>query len=160
MMADEAFNRKALAETTLRITGTQGADVGGAGALKLRGIIRELDKQFPKTKRLQASRTASEGVVEATYVQYGRLSLDAVHCSVTALGRHLSTERTDEKTELVLSVVPRTPPSEVLSTVLHACRALTGAAVVANEIVGHTKHTATLAGLMAEFEVNGWQHTP
>jgi len=28
-------------------------------------------------------------------VEYVRLSLDAVHCSVTALGRHLSRERVE-----------------------------------------------------------------
>jgi hypothetical protein len=52
------------------------------------------------------------------YFEYARLSLNAVHCSVTALGYHLSSERTEGKTELELSVVPRTTPAKELSTVL------------------------------------------
>jgi hypothetical protein len=158
MLEDEAFNRKALAEMTLRLTAKHGADVGSPGALKLRSTIRELGKQFPKTKKLQAAKTAGDGVVETTYVEYGRFSLDAVHCSITALDRHVWSERTDDKIELIVSVIPRTPPREVLSTVLHACRALMGAAITANELVGFTTATATLAALMTEFETNGWQH--
>jgi hypothetical protein len=157
MIEDEAFNRKALAERTLRVTAKHGADTTAPGAMKLRSIIKELSQQFPKTKKLEAGKTAAEGVVETTYVEYGRLSLDAVHCSVTALGRHVSSEQIDGTIELVLSVVPRTPPREVLSTVLHACRALMGAAVTANELVGFTTATGALAALMSEFESHGWQ---
>jgi hypothetical protein len=157
MMEDEAFNRKALAEMTLRVTARHGADVGSPGALKLRSFIKETAQRFPTTKKLQASKTAAEGVVETTYVEYGRLSLDAVHCSITALGRHVWSERTNGKIELVVSVIPNTPPREVLSTVLHACRALMGAAVTVNELLGFTGVTATLASLMTEFEANGWQ---
>jgi hypothetical protein len=157
MREDEAFNRKALGEMTLRITGKYGGDVSGPDALKLRSIIREVGKQFPKPKKLHVDETAAEGAVETAYVEYGRLSLDAVHCSVTALGRHLSSERSDRTVELVVSVIPRTTPAEVLSTVLHACRALMGTAVGANEHIGFTTASATLAALVTEFERNGWQ---
>jgi hypothetical protein len=157
MREDEAFNRKALGELTLRMTGKYGGDVSGPDALKLRGIIREVGKRFPKPKKLHADETAAEGTVETAYVEYGRLSLDAVHCSVTALGRHLSSERSDRTVELVVSVIPRSTPAEVLSTVLHACRALMGTAVGANELVGFTTASATLAALVTEFERNGWQ---
>jgi len=158
MIADEAFNRKALAELTLKMTGKHGADVTGPDALKLRSIIRELGKQFPRTKKLHADKTAAEGAVETAYVEYGRLSLDAVHCSVTALGRHLSSKRTEGRVELTVSVIPRTPPEEVLSTVLHACRALMGVTVGANELVGFTSVTPKLGALVTEFEQNGWVH--
>jgi transposase len=57
--------------------------------------------------------------------EYMRLSLDAVHCSVTALGRHLSSEPVEGGAALTVSVEARTSPAELLGTVEHACRALT-----------------------------------
>ena len=158
MIEDEASNRKALAEMTFKITATHGADTDAPGALQLRNIINNLKKQFPTTKKLHADKIAAVGAVGLSYVHYGQFSLDAVHCSVTALGRHLSSERTSQKSELVLSVIPHTPPGEVFSTVLHACRALMGAAVAANELLGFTAETGNLRALMAEFEANGWQN--
>jgi Family of unknown function (DUF5677) len=158
MIEDEAFNRKALAEMTLKISATHGADIDGSGALQLRSIIKDLRQQFPNTKRLHADKTAAIGLVGIAYVEYSTFSLDAVHCSVTALGRHLSSERTDRKSELEVSVIPRIPSGEVLSTVLHACRALMGAAVAANELLEFTAETGNLAALMTEFEANGWQN--
>jgi hypothetical protein len=156
MREDEAFNRKALGELTLKITSTQGGDVSGPDALRLRNIIKDLGQEFPKPKKLNAGKTAVEGAVELAYCEYVRLSLDAVHCSVTALGYHLSSEHTQGKTELVLSVVPRTAPAEALSTGLHACRALIATARGADELVGFTSASATLAALETEFLSNGW----
>jgi hypothetical protein len=89
-------------------------------ASTLRNIIGNLDRQSPNGKKLRADKIASVGVVELAYVEYVRFSLDAALCSVTALGRHLSNERT-ETTHVTVSVIPNTPPKEVLSTVLQAC---------------------------------------
>jgi hypothetical protein len=158
MIEDEVFSRRSLAETTLRITGKHGGNTDGADALELRDIARGLTKQFPKPSKLQAGKTA-EGPVELAYVEYLRLSLDAVHCSVTALARHLTSEKTENTVELVTSVVPIIAPKEVLSTVLHACRALTGAAVAANELLGFTAATSKLDAIMQEFDANGWTQT-
>jgi hypothetical protein len=138
MVQDHAYNSAALAEATLKLTAKAGADVSGPDALTLRNIIKEFDKQFPRRKKLSADKTAAQGQVETAYIEYGRLSLDAVHCSIVALGRHLSSERTDDKVELTVNVIPRTPPNEVLSTILHTCRALMRVAVGANELVGFT----------------------
>jgi hypothetical protein len=157
MLEDEAFNRQALGQLTLQMSAEHGADVNGADALKLRSLISEVGKQFPRKKKLNANKTANAGVVELAYIEYGRFSLDAVHCSVTALGRHLSSERTEQTTELVVSVIPRTPPAEVLSTLLHACRGLMGVAIGANELLGFTTESDRLAALLAEFERSGWQ---
>jgi hypothetical protein len=121
MLDDEAFNRKALTELTLELNSTHGGDVSGPAALKLRNLLKDQNQHFPKPKKLNARETAADGGVEMAYLEYIRLSLDAVHCSITALGHHLRGERV--KGELVLSVVPRTSPAEELSTVLHACRA-------------------------------------
>jgi hypothetical protein len=156
MREDEAVHRRTLGELTIKITSTQGGDVSGPDALKLRNIIKDLGQQFPQPKKLNAGKTAVKGGVEMAYVEYARLSLDAVHCSVTALGYHLSSEHTQGKSELMLDVVPRTTPAEELSTVLHACRALIAAARDADELIGYTTAGATLAALETEFVNNGW----
>jgi hypothetical protein len=156
MREDEASNRKALTELTLELNSTQGGDVSGPTALKLRKLIKDQSQQFPKPKKLSASKTAAEGGVEMAYFEYARLSLDAVHCSVTALGYHLSSERTEARAELKLSVLPRTTPVKDLSTVLHACRALLATARDADELIGCTTPSATFAALETEFVSNGW----
>ncbi len=140
----------------MKLTSKHGGDVSSEGALKLRSIIRSFDKKIPKGKKLHADETASQGVVELAYVDYLAFSLDALHCSVRSLGRHLSSVRTDTTDELTVSVVPNSPAKEVLSTVLHACGALMGAAVAANEQIGFTSESPALAALHAEFETNGW----
>ena len=155
MLDDEAFNRKALVELTLELNRTQGGDVSGPAALELRNLMTDQAQRFPKPEKLNARKTAAMGGVEMAYQEYVRLSLDAVHCSVTALGYHQSSEHTPGKSELVLSVVPRAPPGGAMSTVLHACRALIPTARCADELIGCTTG-ATLAALEAEFISNGW----
>jgi hypothetical protein len=157
MRKDEAFNRKALGELTLQITSRHGGDVCGADALKLRNILNDINQQFPQSKKLNTAKTAVEGGVEMAYCEYVRLSLDAVHCSVTALGHHLWSEHTNDKIELVLSIVPQTTTAELLSTVLHACRALIKTAVHTNELVGFATGGEVFTELVAEFERNGWR---
>jgi hypothetical protein len=155
MLEDEAFNRKALGELTVKITSNQGGDVSGIDALKLRNIINDLHQKFPQPKTINANKTAAG--FETAYLEYKRLSLDAVHCSVTALGHHLSSERTNQMSKLVLSVVPQTTSAGLLSTVLHACRALIKTTVGANELVSFKTGSAVFAALVTEFERNGWR---
>jgi hypothetical protein len=151
MLADEAFNRKALCELALKL----GEDVSGPAALGLRTVIKDLDRQFPKPKKVNA-KTAAKGTVEVAYYHYTKRSLNALHCSVTALGRHLSTEHIDGKAMLRLSIVPDRGPHEALSTVLHACRTLMCTAQLADELAGCTTANASLAALETEFQSNGW----
>ena len=120
-------------------------------------IIKDIGNRFPESKKLNASKTAAEGPVETAYIEYARLSLDGVHCSVTALGRHLNRERIAENhTEVAVSVEAKTSDSEMLSTILHSCRALMGVAVGANESLGFTTASGQLAAMVTEFEKNGW----
>jgi hypothetical protein len=157
MLKDEAFNRQSLAELTLRLSKKQGADVNSPDSLTLRSIIKDVGKRFPDSKKLNASKTAAEGAVETAYIEYARLSLDGVHCSVMGLGRHLSRERVAENhTEIVVSVEARTSDAEMLSTILHSCRALIGVAVGANEILGFTTASNQLGAMVTELEANGW----
>ena len=119
-------------------------------------MIKQLAQQFPTTKKLHTNRTAADSPVETAYIEYMRLSLDAVHCSVTALGRHLSSEPVEGRPSLTVSVEARTSPAELLETVLHACRALTGVMVGANGLVGFTSESGKVEALVSEFERNGW----
>jgi hypothetical protein len=157
MLKDEAFNRKSLGEATLRISKKQGADITSPDSLTLRNLIKDSEKAFPGAKKINASKTAAESVVEMAYVDYARLSLDGVHCSITALGRHLSSERVAEnRTEVVVSVEARTSDAEMLDAILLACRALMGVAVGTNEILGGTTVSGQLEHLLTEWEANGW----
>lgn len=150
MLEDEAFNRQALGEWTLKTIGSHGGDVGSAEALSISGYINDLRRKFPKPKKLAANKLGAartlcaDGAVEMAYYEYLRLSLDAVHCSLTALSYHLSREPTQE---LVLNIVPRTTPNVVVSTVLHACRALLATARGVEELIGGSPASATLTVL-------------
>ena len=104
MIADQRHNDAVIARATMKLTSKHGGDVSSEGALKLRSIIRSFDKKIPKGKKLHADETASQGVVELAYVDYLAFSLDALHCSVRSLGRHLSSVRTDTTDELTVSV--------------------------------------------------------
>jgi hypothetical protein len=158
MIADQRHNDGVIARATMKLTSKHGGDIHSEGALTLRNIIRTLDKRAPRGKKLHADAIASQGVVELAYVDYLSFSLDALHCSIRALGRHLSSVRTENVDELTISVVPNIPPKEVLSTVLKACSALMGATVAANEQIGFTTASAALAALLNEFEAKGWAH--
>jgi hypothetical protein len=157
MLSDEAFNRKSLGEATLRISKKHGADVTSSASLTLRNLIKDSAKAFPTAKKINASKTAAESVVELNYVDYARLSLDGVHCSITALGRHLSSERVAEnRTELVVSVEARTSDAETLNLMMLACRALIGVAVGTKEMLGGASVSGQLGDLITEWEANGW----
>lgn len=158
MIDDEAFNRKSLGELALRLQGQHAAAADDdGGSMRLRTILRDYGKKFPNAKKLRADKTAALGVLKTAYEPYQRLSLDAVHCSVTALNRHLVVERGQQRTVFTTSVIPNVTDKERLSTILHACRALMGVVVGANEIVGFTSRSGLIEPLVAEFERKGWQ---
>jgi hypothetical protein len=156
MEEDEAANRAVLAKLVMELTGKHG-DVNAPDALKVRAKIKELRTSHPEAKQLEARAVAADGELGMAYFEYRKFSLDAVHCSVTALRRHLSGEHGDGRSELTLSVIPNTPPEEVLNTVLHANHALLCAAVGANELVRCDTSRAVLSDLWIEFEANGWR---
>ena len=156
MREDEAFNRNALTELTLKLNRTRGGDVSGPAALKLRNLIKHQRQQFPKPKKLSAGKIAAEGGVEMAYSEYARLSLDALHCSVMALGYHLSSERTEAKIELELK---RRSPNDARRGAVHGLACVPGVdptARGADELIGGTTAGATLVALEAEFISNGW----
>lgn len=156
MRQDEIANRKALVQLTLELTGRHGGDVSAPGALKLRSILKDLRADNPGAKQLQVQEIAADGQLEMIYFEYRKFSLDSLHCSVTALGRHLSGQHRDGRSEITLSVIPNTTPAEVLNTILHANHALLCAAVGANELVRCESSNTVLSSLWAEFEASGW----
>jgi hypothetical protein len=54
-----------------------------------------------------------------------------------------------------MNVEVGTTANEMLSTVLHASRALMGAAIAANEFLGFTAASPSLTALVMEFEQTG-----
>jgi hypothetical protein len=157
MVEDDALNRKSLGQTTMKLTAQRGSDPNAAGGLILREIIRALAKTYEDPKKLHADKVAAMGKVELLYVDYTRLSLDSLHCSVTALGHHISSERvSDLETIVTVAVEPKFGKDEMARTVRHLCRALMGVAITANELVGFTSASASLTAAVHEFETRGW----
>ena len=86
MREDEIANRKALAQLTMELTRRHGGDVNAPGALKIRSVLKDFRMHHPEAKLLEARAVAANGGLEMIYFEYKKFSLDAVHCSVTALG--------------------------------------------------------------------------
>jgi hypothetical protein len=97
------------------------------------------------------------GAVQLYYVDYTQLSLDSLHCSITALGPHVSSKQiSDMETVLTITVDPELNKNERPLTVRRLCKALLGVAITANELVGYTTASPHLSGAVIEFEKNGW----
>jgi hypothetical protein len=157
MVEDDALNRKSLGQITMKLTAKHGGDTNNEGAQFLRQIIRELSDTYKDPKKLQASDVAAMGVVGLYYVDYIRLSLDSLHCSVTALGRHIKTERPSEtQTTMNISVEATLHNDETAKTVRHLCRAVMAVAITANELLGNTSAGGQLTTAVEEFDRMGW----
>jgi Family of unknown function (DUF5677) len=155
MMKDEAFNSTALRELALKMSGKHRFDL--ANNASLRSSLRALAKQFPNSKKLSAKTTAAAGRVEMAYLAYANLSLDAVHCSVSALARHLSPiSLVDGTVQLTVSVEANTRPGELLETIQLACRALIVVGLDVSALIGVTGVSVQLQALFNELEQSGW----
>ncbi len=157
MRGDEAHARRSLLQLTLEVTGRHGANHSDESGVLVRKMLKESSEHFPKPKKLHADRTAKETVIELAYVEYARLSLDAVHCSMTALNRHITVDRSSpDRSEVTVNVEAQITAGERLASTLHLCRALTAVAITANELLGFTSASESLTALVEEFERNGW----
>ncbi len=136
MKNDEAANRTAIGGMTVKLSCRHGGDINSPETLRLRELIRKTAKEFQAAKKVSATEVAAQGVCELAYIPYLQLSHDALHCSFTALQRHLSFEREGDIMHHVMSVHPNSKPEEKTDTILMACNALLGVAIAANEIMG------------------------
>jgi hypothetical protein len=139
MLNDDAASRKTLGQLTLKLTSRAGGSVEAEEAKLLRDLIRESESRFPDSKRLRVDKTALGGSVELAYATFAQLSLEAVHPSITALGRYVHTEVEGDTRHLVVDVVPEVREREFLRTIWWACDALMGVTIAFNEIVGGTQ---------------------
>lgn len=154
MLDDDAASKQALGELTLKLSSKYGGDIKSEDSLLLRSLIKGSMNRFPERKKLRTNKVARQTVVELAYVEYARLSIEAVHCSVTALGRHLDREELNGNIHVLnLNVVPKIKSEEVRETLILLCRALQGVTVGANELLGFTDVTENIAQLMDELEV-------
>lgn len=157
MLEDEALNRRTLGQTAMRLTVLHGGDPNSPDSITLRGYIRQLAQAYHDPKRLHADKVAGMGKLGLHYADYARLSLDCLHCSITALGRHVESQRESQtRTTVTLNVEPRVTDRDRLTTVLLLCRAIMGAAIAANETVGFSTGGPAVGALVKEFEDNGW----
>jgi hypothetical protein len=157
MNEDDALNRKLLAQLTMKLSAQHGADVNNEGAKLLRQFIREITDTYKNPTKLHADDVAAMGVIGLYYLDYTRFSLDPLHCSVTALGRHVKSERLSEtKTMVDISVEPRLYDNETAQTVRHLCRPVMAVAITANELLGNTSAGGQLTTAVEEFERMGW----
>jgi hypothetical protein len=138
MLKDDAASRKTLGEVTLRLSRRASADVEDEDAKLLRDLIRQSHSRFPDSKKLHVDKTAFGSSVELAYVTFGQLSLEAVHPSITALGRHLHSELEGDTRYLTIEVAPDAREKDLMRTIWWSCDALLGVAVAVNEIVGGT----------------------
>jgi Family of unknown function (DUF5677) len=157
MVEDDALNRTTLAQITMKLSAQHGADVNNEGAQLLRQVMRQLREAYKNPKKLHADKVAAMGVIEIHYVDYTQLSLDPLHCSMTALGRHVWSKRLSEtKTEVNISVEPRYHADETGRTIRLLSRALMAIAITANELLGGTPAGGQLTTAVEEFDRLGW----
>jgi hypothetical protein len=152
MLSDEAANRAALGELALKISTRLGADANDENGLVLRGHINATKEKLPGSKKLHIDKLAENTVVGSIYVEYSRLSLEAVHCSITALGRHLERETIEDGYVLTVNVHPDPRPDEILNTLVHLSRGLLWTAITSNELLGFTSISTRLGQLADEFD--------
>jgi hypothetical protein len=150
MLNDDAASRKTLGQLTLKLTSRAGGNIEAGDAKTLRDLIRESETRFPDGKKLRVDRTALGGLVELVYATFAQLSLEAVHPSVTALGRHVRTELEGDTRHLVVDVVPEVAERELLRTVWWACDALVGVTIAFNEAVGGTTMDGAIRAVLED----------
>jgi hypothetical protein len=138
MLNDEAASRKAVGQTTLKLSSRSGADSEAGEAKLVREFVRQSEAQFPDGRKLHVDKTALGTAVELVYATYGQLSLGSAHPTITALGRHLHSELEGDTRHFVINVVPDVSEKASLRTIRWACEALLGVVVASNEMVGGT----------------------
>jgi Family of unknown function (DUF5677) len=157
MLDDDALNRRSLGQTTMKVSVRHGADPNSENSMTLRNILREIAKAYADPKKLYADKVAAMGKLEIHYVDYARLSLDSLHCSITALGRHITKEAEgNDHTIVTLNVEPRVTDNERLGTVLLLCRSLMGSGYAVHDMVGPVNGFGAFVLMVDEFEANGW----
>jgi hypothetical protein len=157
MLKDEAFNRKSLGQLTLELSKKQGADLSAPDSRRLCDLLRDTAKKFPNPEKISPGKISTDSAIRHFYFEYMRLSLDGVHCSITALGRHLATERVSEDlTEVIMNLEPRTTDHEARSVIFHLCNALLAVALGANELLGFTAASEQLKTVFDELGTKDW----
>jgi hypothetical protein len=150
MQSDEAANRKSLGELALKFSSPEFK--GSEAARSVRDQIRRLNARFAKPSKFKATEVAAMSAVKFAYLPYFQLSLDAVHPSLAALGRHLHSEQEADGKYLTVRVVPPPKAGELLETIDWACDALLGVCVAVNELLGGTAKNDALRAVFEKLQ--------
>jgi len=151
MLADDAANRAALGELALKLSSKHGKSPSDETSLLLRRLVKESRERVEHPRKLRANEVAEQSVIELAYSEYTRLALEAVHCSITALGRHLTRERVADGYALTIVVSPEAQEKQIVDTIIILCRATVGIVVAANEMLGFTRESARVKQIDDEF---------
>jgi hypothetical protein len=150
LITDEALNRKRKGKLLRDHAESQGL---GEITDKLRTYVEELERKYPKPKKLDIRQTAEASAVRQAYVWYTMLSGDALHVSATSLNRHLVREFEGDTMYLRVDVAPEPHPEEMYETVEILCAVLLGVCVAANEVLGGTPVGFMLRSMADEFDI-------
>lgn len=153
MQLDEAANRKAPGELSLKFASPETRD-GAAGRI-IRDALKGIAATWPRPAKFRVNKVAAAGVLERSYLSYACLSLDAVHPSMMALSRHLTSEQETDGHYLTLIVVPPLKPRERLDTIDEACNAPIGVCVAVNELLGGTNKSDAVRSIVERFWEQG-----
>ena len=157
LIEDEARSRKTKGKLLCNHAESQNL---GEIADKLRAYVEEIERKYPKPKKLDMRQTAEASAVRQAYVWYTMLSADALHASATSLNRHLFREFEGETVYLRVDVAPEARPEEMYETVEILCAVVLGVCVASNEILGGTPVGVVLRSMADEFDFLKAAHAP
>lgn len=118
LIEDEALSRKKKGK--LLRDHAESQDLGEITD-NLRAYVAELERKYPKPKKLDMRGTAEASAVRQAYVWHTMLSGDALHVSATSLNRHLVREFEDDTMYLRVDVAPAPRLEEMYETVDILC---------------------------------------
>jgi hypothetical protein len=157
LVEDEALSRKKKGK--LLRDHAESQDLGEITD-KLRAYVEEIERKYPKPKKLDMRRTAEASAVRQAYVWYTMLSGDALHVSATSLNRHLFREFEGDTVYLRVDVVPEPRPEEMYETVEILCAVVLGVCVASNDVLGGTPVGVVLRSMADELDLLKAAHAP
>jgi Family of unknown function (DUF5677) len=157
LVEDEALSRKKKGK--LLRDHAESQDLGEITD-KLRAYVEEIERKYPKPKKLDMRRTAEASAVRQAYVWYTMLSGDALHASATSLNRHLFREFEGDTVYLRVDVAPEPRPEEMYETAEILCAVVLGVCVASNDVLGGTPVGVVLRSMADELDLLKAAHAP
>jgi hypothetical protein len=120
--------------------------------VRLSEVVKAIESSHPKAKPLNTKELSKKNPAGSSYLMFSALSEQAVHVSVSSLGRHLGQDLEGDKVYLRVDIAPDPTEEQLVALLLDLLRIVLGVIVGANEITGGTKSGLELHAHMEEFE--------